>query len=174
MSESRFEKLLRECEEHQGSCGTCEHYTECQEKYLSTKSSEDNNPSTLLWEIQNGKLSNGYTSKKCNFTINICEAPNNLINDSIEIAERLPEEFKKIVISGLKKYVASSDEDATIIPIKDDLYHFVFECSDCFAKNDFTDYCATNNTSFHCRYCGKKHTFDLTKFRNKGDSKNEK
>ena len=160
MEDNHFAKLLEECENHQGSCGTCNHYKECLNKF--PPNSEKNNPTMLFWEIHNNSGLK-YAANDNNFHINICEATEPILNQSIEISDRLPNEVKKIVRSGIEKFVASSDEDATIISLDNNLYHFVFECSDCFAKNDFTDYCMNDEIYFHCRYCGKKHKFILPK-----------
>lgn len=155
-----YDQMLKDCDKHMGSCSLCDHYAECRAKF--PEKDKMNNPSMLFWEIQNNTLS--YEPKiSNNYIINITEVPEEMLNHNLKIIENLPLENRKIVQSALEKYVASKQEDATISSIKDNMYHFIFKCTDCSAINDFTDYCLNNEVHFHCRYCGKKHRFIINK-----------
>ena len=166
--------MLNDCNNHIGSCSQCKHYKDCEAKFISEKARrltpEENNPSTLNYEIYKFDFNDNGVDINNDYKIDITEVPDYMIIKSMEISDKLPDtELRIIVKSAIKKNVASKLEDATVVDHKNNLFHFIFECSDCAALNDFTDYCHTDNAIFYCRYCGKNHVIDLSNLNKKDD-----
>ena len=154
----------------------CPHYKDCLAEFkLGGRGT--NNPSTLSAEISNFEIYDNSNTPD-NFKVNICEVPGLLINKAIisQFNSKEEPEVKNIITAALNKFVIPNDNDVKSSIIKYDSmkYHFVFNCVDCNGLNDFVDYATDDNVSFYCRYCGKKHKFDLTKVMDATNNKEDK
>ena len=167
---SYLDKLAYDCEQF-GECSKkCKHFNECLATYKLT--GVNNNPSTLSEEISNFEVYDDTPNTQGNFNINICEVPGLLINKAIisQFNSNEDIETRNIISAALNKFVINNIDDkntSSIIKYDDMKYHFVFNCSDCNSLNDFVDYSLDDEIFFYCRYCGKKHRFNLNEAINK-------
>ncbi len=174
---SYIAKKALDCEKYDECTKKCPHYNDCLAEFKIMGSKGNNNPSTLSAEISNFEVynSNNNSSSPDNFKVNICEVPGLLINQAIisQFNSKESPEIRNIISAALNKFVIPNDNDIKSSIIKYDAfkYHFVFNCVDCGGLNDFVDYTVNKDyTFFYCRYCGKKHKFDLSKSINNGGS----
>ena len=161
------DKVSEECAKYSECTKKCGYYDRCIHTFKKNNlNPEENNPATLNSEINGFEVYRNTNNRQENFNVNICEVPNELVNKAIISLFYFKEdtEIKNIIRSSLNKfYTREQNKNEIIIKLKDNQYHFIFNCLDCNATNDFTDYANGNETFFYCRYCGKKHKFNLTK-----------
>ena len=153
-----------ECAKHEECTKKCDYYNKCISEFKAKKMNmTDNNPTVLQSEISGFEI---YEDNcKENFTVNICEVPKSLIVKSIVSLYSFKEdiEIKNILRSALDKFYPIDNNDAEIKKVSENKYHFKFECTDCNATNEFEDYVNKDMIFFYCRYCGKKHQFNINK-----------
>lgn len=176
-----IDSISEECSKHDKCSKSCQFYDTCLAKFNKNKlTMEQNNPSMMQYEINGFQLyhEKGENTQE-NFRVNICEVPRDLIIKSYISLYNFTEdiEIKNIMKAALDKFYTQdpSDED-TIIKLDESKYHFIYDCPDCNGLNDFTDYANGDEVSFYCRYCGKKHQFNLANAidKKKGDNSDAK
>ena len=159
-----IDQLLEECESNK-SCIKCSNYIDCIIKYKNVSYSEFNNPSTMNGEIRSFE-SDIYKDEntKENYRIDISEANQTIINNAMIYLNQMEDSTEKNLLkSALEKFSAEVSNSAEIFKSKDNKCHLVFECVDCMAINDSTEYANGDTITIHCKYCGKKHKFTLSK-----------
>ena len=164
-----IDEKIAECDSTK-SCSKCSNYMDCLIKFKSKElDTEKNNPSMINYEI-NGFDFNVYKEEnentKKNYKIDISEANQVIITKALISLYQLSEndESTGIIRSALEKFSAEPNSSAEIFKSKgDNKYHLVFECSDCEAINDSTEYINGDSITIYCRYCGKRHKFDINK-----------
>lgn len=159
---SLINDLEIECAKHDECTKKCKYYKRCVTEFKAKKMSiSDSNPTVLQSEINGFEIYGDNCPE--NFNINICEVPKELINKSIISLYSFKEdiEIRNILRSALDKFYSIENNDAVINKISNNKYHFKFECTDCNATNEFEDYVSKDIEFFYCRYCGKKHQFNI-------------
>ena len=156
-----IDELIQECDS-QKSCVKCSNYFDCLAKF---RGNHINNPSTISAEIKNfdiGIYKDENTQE--NYRVNIDEADQMLINKALIMLLQMENSLEvNIIRSALFKFSADINNSAEIFKSKDNKYHLVFECVDCMAINDSTEYVNGDNIIIYCKYCGKKHKFNISK-----------
>lgn len=156
-----IDELMLECDNTK-SCAKCSNYAECMAKF---KGNHQNNPSTMAAEIKNFSF-NIYQDEntKKNYRININEANQTIINKALVTLFQMDDNPEiNVIRSALEKFSVEPNNSAEIFKSKDNKYHLVFECVDCSAVNDSTEYINGDNITIYCKYCGKRHKFNINK-----------
>lgn len=165
--EKSIEQQIIDCDNTK-SCAKCENYLLCITKYKSKDlTSEKNNPSTLNAEIKRFEF-DIYKDENSqeDYKINIAEANQTIINKALISLYQIKEnaELVNIIKSALEKFSVEPNNSAEIFKSKDaNRYHLVFECVDCTAINDSTEYINGDSITIYCKYCGKRHKFNINK-----------
>ena len=173
---SYIDEIASDCEKFTDCSKKCPHYETCITKF-GVNEKKESNPSTLHGEISNFETYESVDNSRDSMRINICEVPGVILNKAIISQFNSEEdiEIKGIISAALNKFnvIDSSNTETTIIKYDKYKYHFVFKCVDCSGLNDFIDYSMNDHAFFYCRYCGKKHKFDLSKTIDKSKSVDE-
>ena len=163
-----IEQQMIDCDNAK-SCVKCENYLNCVVKYKSKElTNEKNNPSTLNAEIRrfDFDIYKDEQDRQEEYKINIAEASQSIINTALISLFQIKEnpELINIIRAALNKFSVEPNNSAEIFKSKDgNKYHLVFECVDCTSINDSTEYVNGDSITIYCKYCGKRHRFNIKK-----------